>query len=250
MRKGFLAHLERVIAKADLVLEVVDARFPIEARNRVIERRVTALGKKWWIVFNKRDLVPFSFAKKWESQHNAPHFWVSASSKKGVFRLRNALLAQGDVWIGIVGYPNSGKSSLINALVSRRAARVSSQAGFTRGEQITKGRGLKLLDSPGIIPYDEQNESLLALWGAKNPQALEDPEPAAMLCLSRALELYGPVVEKQYGVPFLNLDSEEWLGAIARFRGRLQKKGEPDTRTMAVQVILDWQRGKFASRKP
>ena len=75
-----------------------------------------------------------------------------------------------------MGYPNTGKSSLINYLKGKKSAKTSITAGFTRGEQIFRiSERAVLIDTPGVIPFMRGGEAKLALMASKSPQDLQNP---------------------------------------------------------------------------
>ncbi len=249
MAGGYWARVKRVVEHADLVLEVIDCRFAFEARHAALEKRVTDLQKPLWLVFNKSDLVNDAFLSriKRETQNEHRVFFVSAKEKDGIHELRHAILATAaNKPVGIVGYPNSGKSSLINKIARRSAAPVSKTAGFTKGEQWVSASKIRLIDTPGVLPFEIPDEDTLALMGAKNAQSLSDPETAAAQCLKRAHELYGARVDAFYGVRLDLVPENEWIETIAKKRGRLQKGGLADAPAMARAIVRDWQTGAYA----
>lgn len=245
--------VNRVIREADVILLVLDARLVAKTRHMEIENKVAGAGKRIIYVINKCDLIEDrkleAVAKKLR-----PSVFVSATTHHGVTKLRNAILRVGrpvaegkDVLVGVLGYPNVGKSSVINMLRGRGSASVSSTAGHTRGiQKVRASTGIMMLDTPGVIPYREGGEegadTNLAIMGSRNPQSLKDPQRVASTIIT---ELEGKV-EEFYGVERdLNIDKEELIEKIALKRGRLLKGGEPDTLTMARTIIRDWQKGKI-----
>jgi len=141
--------------------------------------------------------------------------------------------------VGIVGYPNTGKSSIINAIKGRASAPVSSVAGFTKGLQIIRvSSKIQLIDSPGVIPFVEQDDFLLAFLSAKSPEKLKDPEGDAM----QLIDALGGKVEKFYGVK-KEEDSEQTLENIALKIKALKKGGIPDIKRAAMDILRKWQKG-------
>lgn len=247
MRKGFLARVFRAIGQADIVLEVVDARFVEETRNLTVERKATEQGKPLLVVINKADLVN---AKQLLEQKKAlPFASVSISTKShaGIRLLRGEIgkrAKEKKTRVAVVGYPNTGKSAVINSLAGRHAARVSSKSGFTRGEQFVRIGGNSIfIDSPGVIPFLERDPYKLAILGAKNPEDLDDPELAGIKLLDflkkRFPEKIGKLGERQ------ETDSEKILQAIAVKWNKLEKKGIPDTQATAKILLKKWQQGKI-----
>ncbi|MDO8628023.1 MAG: GTPase, partial [Candidatus Diapherotrites archaeon] len=161
-KEGFMSRVLKLIRNSNIVVEVVDARFSAETRHPYLERKVLDNDKKLIIVMNKADLLSKDalLRLKREMAKVATTVFISARSKKGVIRLREEIgkaMKTKDAKIGIIGYPNVGKSTLVNALSGRHAAPTSIKAGFTRGEQYVRiSEHIVLTDTPGIIPFDEK----------------------------------------------------------------------------------------------
>jgi len=170
------------IKSADVVIVLGDARMPELSRNLDLEKKLAGVDKDVLVVYNKVDLLsPEKFSKLRKKYKNA--FFVSGTDKKGMGKLRDKLLALGKklsskrrsvyptkieskIEVGIVGYPNVGKSSISNALIRSGKTKVSSKAGTTTGVQWANSAKIKMLDSPGVIPY-EDDELKLGILGAK-----------------------------------------------------------------------------------
>ena len=109
--------------------------------------------------------------------------------------------------IGVVGYPNVGKSAIINVLARRARAPVSQKAGTTRGIQWIKVGGLLILDSPGVIPFYD-GELDLGVMGAKNPEKIKDIEKIAWEIIKMFIEYDKSILENTYGI-IINDDNKE-----------------------------------------
>jgi ribosome biogenesis GTPase A len=112
-----------------IVLHVIDARFPEDSRNREIEDRVKDAGKRILYVINKTDLVGIELAKE-IARGIQPSVFVSSKEKLGGTILLKSILKMSEgksVTVGVVGYPNVGKSSVINLLKGKKSSSVSPQ---------------------------------------------------------------------------------------------------------------------------
>lgn len=235
--------VNKVIIASDIILLVGDARMPEESLNREVFDKVMRAKKKLIYILNKCDLI-----KKEEQTYKNPWvpfiIYVSASKHFNTLALYKKIkeVSHGkEAVIGVLGYPNTGKSSIINALRGRKSAPTSSQAGFTKGVQkICLSKELLLLDSPGVIPYKESDESKHALIAAKNPHTLQDPEYA----VSELLEQNPGMVEKFYKVP-VSEDFEQTLEIIALKKNIFLKGRKPDTKRTAFVILTDWQKGRI-----
>src|SRR3990170_7559787 len=132
-----------VIKKADILLEVVDARFPDETRNSEIERDIARSKKPFIIVLNKCDLVSKENIEKTKSrlEQIAPTVFVSSKEKFGTTMLRHKILEIAgikgrNIIVGSLGYPNTGKSSVINGVAGKHKASTSPVSGHTKGLQL------------------------------------------------------------------------------------------------------------------
>lgn len=237
---NFWRLVNRIIEEADIVLEVLDARLVQESRNPEIEKKVTDRGKVLIYVVNKTDLIRQSDLKG-KLTELYPMCLVSSKKKLGSTKLKRLILryAKGDVTVGVLGYPNTGKSSVINMLKGRNAARTSPVSGHTRGLQKIRTGSITLIDTPGVIPFLEKDSLKHALLGTKSVDQLKDPEAVALDMI--------PVLKKQleehYGI-ILPDDPEDALEEIAVKLNLMMKGGVPDTIRASKRLIDDWQRGK------
>jgi len=235
MKKNYFSRVLKVINASEIIIEVLDARFPELSRNEKIEKIIKQKGKKLLIVLNKSDLVKNDLHVLKKS-FNYPTVFLSAKEAIG------KLSKKKNVIIGIIGYPNTGKSSIINSLKGTASASVSSVAGHTRGEQFVKvSEKILLIDTPGVLE-GKTDENLLVLIGAINPEKLEDAESSAYELIEYLLGQDENFFQKQ-GVKTKN--SEEILEELALKRNKLLKGGKADTQTMAVILLRDWQKGKL-----
>ena len=245
--------VQDVIKKADVLLEVVDARFPDETRNSEVERDVKRSRKPLIIVLSKCDLVSKETLEKSKSRLSkiAPTVFVSSKERYGTTMLRHKILEianiQGrEILIGCLGYPNTGKSSVINGVAGKGKASTSSISGHTRGVQRVKaGSRIVFLDTPGVIPFDEFDEYRQGLLGVKDATHLSDPEGVAMKIIENACEKNKPALEEFYKIEIGNEDVYEILELIGLKLNYLKKKGEVDEFRAAVRIINDWQQGKL-----
>jgi len=242
---NFWKIVNRVIAESDIILEVIDARLIKLTRNIEIEQKIIKAGKSVIFVINKCDLVDKDYVEK-QKKHLKHSVFISAKDKLGTTMLKKRIFQVAkkyQVTVGVVGYPNTGKSSVINSLAGKAKAQVSSFSGFTRGVQIIKaGKRIRLLDTPGVIPFINKNQAQLALLGALDVSKVKEPDLVAM----ELIESLDTRVQVHYGIEkSKSVDSEELLEEIAVKCKRLVSGGKPDLKSMGKIIIKDWQKGKI-----
>ena len=246
MSKNFWKIVNKVIEQADILLLLLDARLMDETRNAEVEVKVKLAKKPLIYVITKCDLVD---KKTLEKLNLKPSVFVSAKDHLGTTILRDRMLIEGhraykdkEVFtVGVLGYPNVGKSSLINAMKGRKAAPTSSVSGFTKGVQkIKSDNKIIFLDTPGVVPYQEKNDSKHAFIGTLEFNRVENPDIIVM----ELLEKFPGRIESHYGVP-LSADFEETLEAIAKKKNLLKKHAELDIERTSKMILKDWQAGKI-----
>ncbi len=234
--------------ECDVIIKVADARDPSTIAHFFKSRKRTL------IVFNKIDLCSQSCLHRLKERYpNA--FFVSTRTRNGkgalIRKLKEIANREGRfIRIGVIGYPNVGKSSLINMLRGRRSARASATPGETKGVQWLKiADNIMMYDSPGVIPH-RQSESRLIKTFAVSAQNASDPEGIAEDIISHLINRYGSnIIESAYDVVVESGDSpNKILEKIASRRNMLLKGGELDLDRAAKAVIMDWQKGKIFER--
>ncbi|MBT4870820.1 MAG: GTPase RsgA [Candidatus Diapherotrites archaeon] len=250
MSKGFMKQIMELIYESDIVLEILDARFPDRTRNKQIEERIISKGKKLILVLNKTDLAGKEKIKLEKKEliekEKLRVVFVSAKEKNGIRLLKRELSiaskGKKELIIGMLGYPNSGKSTLINALSGKGKGKVrtSKRAGFTRGLQRIKiSEGIYLIDAPGIIPYGETDEFELFLVGAKNANQLKDMETVALKLISEMKEKFQEMFSTKED------DEETILEEIAMQKKWVMRGGKADMQKAAREVLEMYQRNKL-----
>ncbi|MCG2866087.1 MAG: 50S ribosome-binding GTPase [Vulcanisaeta sp.] len=239
-----------VLEMSDLVLEVIDARDPVETRNRRLEDLVNRLGKSLMMVINKADLVPMEVLKEWRRflERDYPTVFISARDRLGTRKLIVNIKRYAPrlpVRVSVVGYPNVGKSTIINYLKGRHVAETSPVPGWTIGEQIVRAKQwLVVIDTPGVVPVEEvKDEALLVIKGAIDPSKLDDPVVPAIKLIMRIKSFNPKAFMERYGVD--SEDPMELLELVGRRRGLLMRGGKVNIREAAIAVIRDWILGKL-----
>ncbi|MBK3333026.1 GTPase RsgA [Persephonella atlantica] len=240
---------KKVLSDADVIFEIVDARIPFETRNSVIEQLAKERNKKLVIVMNKADLVPQWFARKVKKiiEKEFPVVLFSSHKNIGKREIDNLIKELSHkkkiIKIGVLGYPNVGKSSFINALKRKRVATTSPKPGMTRGEKLIKlYRNVYLIDTPGIITLEYQSD--LALKCSWIPDKLEQPVEVAQKLIDRILRERPEALEETYGIE----PDEEPLKTLEKIGKKLNyviSGGKIDLERAARKVLWDWIKGKI-----
>ncbi len=247
---GYWDVVRNTIRKGDIILVVLDARMPEISRNKDVERLVHKMGKIMFMVFTKIDLVSQEHLSKLKAKYKDA-FFVSGQKNIGMSNLRTEIFIAAKRYridlpkVGVVGYPNIGKSAIINALAHRAKTAISPIAGTTRGMQYVRAGTLRVIDSPGVFPYGD-DEVKLGLLSAKNPEQLKSPELVACKIIEMLTENNKKSLESLYGVKIDGKkDSYDVMLEIGEKRKFLSKGGVIDENRTAVQIIRDWQKGKL-----
>lgn len=279
-RRAYLRELKKVVDTADVLLQVLDARDPIGSRiNSSVENTILSRAdKKMVLVLNKIDLVPKTVVGEWLTflRNSHPTIAIKASKDmtdtsanqvehesstapvgmEGLLQLLKNYARTGGVSdkrsknkttivVGIIGYPNVGKSSIINALKRTRAVGVSPKPGFTTSmQEVLLDRNVRLLDSPGVV-FDD-NSALLG--NCIHADSMDDPIPAVEALLKRC----NPAsLVMTYKIPAFPPDNVMmFLALVARSYGRVLKGGIPDKVGAARAVLRDWNEGKIPYYTP
>jgi ribosome biogenesis GTPase A len=241
MKQGFWIIAKNIVRNSNIVLEVLDARFPNITRISRLEKMAK---EKLILVINKADLVSNKTLDKIRVEFkNSKYVLVSSKNSRNISELIRLIRNKGKV--AVIGYPNTGKSSLINKLSSGGRARTSSESGFTRGKQLVAGKsGIMLMDTPGIVPFEDRDEIRLGLVSGISPSKLEDPDLVATKLIDIFKKNNPLEFSKYYGVD-MSLDTYSILLEIGKKRNMLLKKGEIDERRAAISLLEDWHKGKI-----
>ncbi|XP_034468082.1 nucleolar GTP-binding protein 2 isoform X1 [Hippoglossus hippoglossus] len=253
--KRIWGELYKVIDSSDVIIQVLDARDPMGTRSKSIESYMNK-EKQWKhliFVLNKCDLIPTWVTRRWvallsqEYPTLAFHASLTNSFGKGslIQLLRQFSKLHTDkkqISVGFIGYPNVGKSSVINTLRSKKVCNVAPLAGETKVWQyITLMRRIFLIDCPGVVYPSGDSETDIVLKGVVQVEKIKNPEEHIGGVLERAKPEY---IQKTYRIPTWE-STEDFLEKLAFRMGKLLKGGEPDLQTVSKMVLNDWQRGRI-----
>ncbi|MCH5340486.1 MAG: ribosome biogenesis GTPase YlqF [Acetatifactor sp.] len=252
--------MQENIGLIDLIIELVDARIPLSSRNPDIDK--LGAGKSRIVLLNKSDLADPEYNRQWAAyfQGQGAHVLeINAKTGAGVKAINNLVqeacreklerdrkrgIVNRPVRAMVVGIPNVGKSTFINAFAGKACAKTGNKPGVTKGKQwIRLNKSLELLDTPGILwPKFEDAEAgmRLAFIGSMNDEVIILEELACDL-LTVIRQLYPENIKVRYAVEWGEIPAET-LEAIARSRGCLAR-GETLDMKKAAGILLDDFRG-------
>ncbi|XP_065862121.1 nuclear/nucleolar GTPase 2-like [Euphorbia lathyris] len=253
--KRIWGELYKVIDSSDVVVQVLDARDPQGTRCYHLEKhlREHCKHKHMILLLNKCDLVPAWATKAWlrilskECPALAFHASINKSFGKGSLLsvLRQYARLKSDkqaISVGFVGYPNVGKSSVINTLRTKNVCKVAPIPGETKVWQyITLTKRIFLIDCPGVVYQNNDTETDVVLKGVVRVTNLHDASEHIGEVLKRVKKAH---LQRAYKIKEW-VDDNDFLFQLCKLSGKLLKGGEADLMTAAKMVLHDWQRGKI-----
>lgn len=254
--------MEENLKAVDGVMIVLDARAPRASLNNKLGKLFE--NKKVLYVLNKTDLVEPADVKRTVSEFisdGKETVAVSAMDKRAVDLLYNKIFSllkeklernklKGvfkPIRIMVAGIPNTGKSTIINALCGGKKAITGDKAGVTKGKQWVRLRELELLDTPGTMPPAFENQTLakhLAYIGSMNDANIDFNDLAYEL-LAELKEKYPQLLKSKYDIENLDQPTLDLFNAICVRRGFLRRGGEYDYERCATAVIDDFRKGRI-----
>lgn len=247
----------------DLIIELVDARVPVSSRNPDIDE--LGKNKARLILLNKADLADERYNQKWmEYFKDLGCQAVKINSRSGsglkgiqaavqeacrekIERDRRRGILNRPVRAMVVGIPNVGKSTFINAYAGKACTKTGNRPGVTKGKQwIRLNKNLELLDTPGILwpRFEDQQVGLrLAMIGSINDEILNMEELALEVIRYLAGE-YPGILRDRYQAEE-GQEALRILEQIAENRKCLQKGGTLDLAKASGILLDEFRNGKL-----
>lgn len=261
-------HLLEQLKKVDVVLEVRDARIPLATRHPQVSEWIGSKDRV--LVLNRVDMIPPSAQQEWQAWLRAagetPYF-TNANQGQGIGAVAQAAKTVGDrlnqrrrergmlprpVRAVVIGFPNVGKSALINRLLKRRVVESARRAGVTRQLRWVRiSDQLELLDAPGVLPSrlaDQDAALKLAICDDIGEAAYDNQRVAAafvdllkQLQTSPAAEDAFQALQSRYGLDPDPLTGESYIAALA------EQRYQGDKERAARQVLNDFRKGNLGA---
>jgi ribosome biogenesis GTPase A len=242
----------------DVVIEVLDARLPEASHNPMINELRLFRQRPCLKILNKADLADPAATRAWLDFYNRQPDTkaVALSCKKpgdaakipGLCRPLAAHRGTNlkPLRMMIMGIPNVGKSTLINALLNRRVAKVGDEPAVTKNQQrFDLNAQMTLTDTPGMmwpkIAHDSDGYMLAASHAIGTNAVIE--EEVATYLADLLLQRYPALLAERYKFPIEGMDGTAVIEAIAKRRGYRLKGGEPDFEKAALTLLVDYRTG-------
>src|SRR5699024_3578236 len=256
--------IEENLNKVDIIIEILDARIPLSRQKPMIDEIVK--NKPRIVILNKADLANQNMTNLWKDYFKSLGRYPVAIDGRSNNVLKNieplAVEATKDIFdkmeargikrrpvrAMIIGIPNVGKSTLINSLAKRKAARTGNTPGLTKSQQwIKAGNNLELLDTPGVLwPKFEGDIGLkLSLTGAITDRVVHLDE-VAIYGMKFLIEHDKENFDTFYNINHYDeTDIVSVFDAIGRSRGMLMSGNEVDYEQVTNRVVYDIRNGKI-----
>ncbi|MDI9634973.1 ribosome biogenesis GTPase YlqF [Geitlerinema splendidum] len=254
--------LKEQLKRVDVVLEVRDARIPLATEHPQVKQWVGEKGRV--LTINRLDTIPPAIQQRWAQWFESmgePVYFTNAKLGKGISGVTQAAQRAGEamnqrrrdrgmlprpVRAVVIGFPNVGKSALINRLLGRRVVESAARPGVTRQLRWVRiSEAIELLDAPGIIPakLENQEDALkLAICDDIGEASYDNQRVAVGLLellqhLSAEVDTLGGLRSRYEELDLTQLSAESYLAALAetRFLG--------DVERTARQLLADFRKG-------
>ena len=253
--------LKQQLKRVDVVLEVRDARIPLASHHPQV---ADWIGDKPKVsILNRRDMIPESVRQQWAQwfqKQGIKTLFTNAKQGKGIEAVKQTAQSAGlvmnqrrqergmrprPVRAVVIGFPNVGKSALINRLVGKKVVVSERRAGVTRQLRWVKiSKEIELLDAPGVIPwklYNQEDAVKLAICEDIGEAAYDNQlVAAAMVDLMVRLD-FADILQSRYGMVPQSITGEAYIHTMA------EKSYRGDKERVARQLLRDFRTGAIGA---
>ena len=260
---GHIAKAERQLKeqlnRVDVVLEILDARIPLASHHPQVDSWIGS--KPRILILNRMDMIPEPTRKNWrqwyKSRSQQP-FFTNAKQGKGIKAVKQAAQQAGasmnqrrrdrgmrprPVRAVVIGFPNVGKSALINRLVGRKVVVSERRAGVTRQLRWVRiSEEIELLDAPGVIPWrlENQQDAVKLAICEDIGQAAYDNQLVAAAAVDFLTELdFGHILESRYHLAPYSMTGEAYIHELS------DRLYQGDKERVARQILYDFRTGNM-----
>lgn len=260
-----LREIKKKLNTVDIVLEIRDARAPLVSSN---QHMYEGLGQKpRLIVLNKVNLADPKLVSEWTTwfeKQGEPFFFVNCfdknALKKAITQARavveknrracnpDLVETKGKLRLMIIGLPNTGKSTIINQLANKSAAKVADKPGQTQIQQwITVDNNIELLDTPGVMPpqVDREEHGLWLSAIHAIPDDIAGEETVALYVIKHLLKHKAQEFLERFKLTSFDQSLDDVLVQIAKVRGCLRQGGVPDLDRVYKLVLAEFRKGEL-----
>ena len=272
--KKALKEMEDKVKLVDVIIEIIDSRIPFSSKNHVLENFKNIHNKKRVMVFTKVDLSDQKKRLEWkkyytdqgilvveydlkkQNNYNSLYKIIEQECSAVIEKHKNKGIDNYKINAMVIGVPNVGKSTFINAIAGKKSASVANKPGHTKAQQwINANKRIALLDTPGVMApkLDEVNAYNLAIIGSIRREILP-LDDVCFYAIKRLKTLYPHALMNRYE---LDVETEEdgsiendqvlaFLEALCKKRGYILKQ-EPDYDRGMNTFLTELQDGKLGN---
>ena len=250
--------IRQLLPEVDMVIEVIDARLPYSSQNPLLQsiRRDKPCIK----LLNKSDLADAELTTQWinclEQDETIRAYAVNSDQPNLVQQIPNWVRAmfpereesKKPIQVMIMGIPNVGKSTIINAIAERNIAKTGNEAAVTKRQQRIKLRDNVILhDTPGVLwpKFDNQNSAFRLAFTGGIKDTVVDHEDVAFFGAEYLLKTYPDLLKERFDFDPLPHDEYDLLAKIGAKRGSLRAGGRVDLDKVSKIFINEYRTGQM-----
>lgn len=252
--------IRQLVPEVDLVIEVIDARLPYSSQNPLLQK--IRRDKPCIKLLNKADLADTELTQAWIKQ-------IESDSNNRAYGINSAqpdLVQQIPAWcrawfperehnkkpiqVMIMGIPNVGKSTIINAIAERNIAQTGNEAAVTKRQQRIKLRDNVILhDTPGVLwpKFHNQNSAFRLAFSGAIKDTVIDHEEIAFIGAEYLMQAYPDMLCERFDIDALPHDAYDLLTRVGAKRGALRSGGQVDLDKVSKIFINEFRTGQLGT---